>query len=99
MKTNYRKQDGCINCKHKCTVYEFDSEFEYFCNIENNRPLSGSVAMEEHNYIVIRREHPEIERHSKEYYKIRNQNTKKWLKWSKSRKVEPNGICDDYERK
>jgi len=48
IKTNkhqYIEQIGCHICKHCFVVGHYDSGPEYYCNLDNDRPKCGSVAM------------------------------------------------------
>jgi len=80
--TKYIEQTGCHNCKNCFVFREWDSILEYYCNINNDRPKCGSVGMNE---------------------KFDFKNTKFdewdiWSEWSKNNKVEPWGICNNFEK-
>lgn len=85
---NYRKQDGCINCKHVFERYEYEEDSEYYCALNAPpRPMCNSVAMNEWAGNVERSTtlatHERIE--------------KAWRAWAKERKVDAVGICDVWE--
>lgn len=44
---NYKVQDGCHNCKYVFIYSDYDCGDDWFCNINQDRPLCGSCSMEE----------------------------------------------------
>jgi hypothetical protein len=44
---NYRGQLACENCKHAWRYIEHDGAGDWFCDANNDRPLCGSVALDE----------------------------------------------------
>ena len=44
---NYRSQDACLNCIHVFRYIEHDGAGDWYCNLRNDRPPCGSVALNE----------------------------------------------------
>jgi len=85
-KQTYFVLNSCANCKHVFIFKEYDCGDTYYCNIENDRPLCGSVALNENfagNAFGTKDD-------EKIYYK----SMKKWDKWEEKHKVEACGKCD-----
>jgi hypothetical protein len=95
METSNNKPDSyqehkriCINCKYVLVTGDYDSCAEYFCNFNAPpRPFCGSVSMGE-SFGGVLTSDEEFER-----------KMKAWNDWSKPRKVEPFGYCDEFEEK
>ena len=91
---DYRIQKSCSNCVY-CFLYsDYDDGGEYYCNIENNRPLCGSVSLNEDFYEINECKTEE------EYRKQNEEGYKKlriWNDWSIENRVDSNGICNNYK--
>ena len=86
---NYRKQNGCVNCKHVFVYYEYEEQDEHYCTLNAPpRPFCNSVAMNEWAGNIERSTtlatHDRIER--------------AWRAWKKGREVDAVGICDMWEQ-
>jgi hypothetical protein len=83
---NYRKQNACCNCKHIFIKFDYDEGTSYFCTYNAlPRPLCGSTQLNE------------------DFIKGKNSVERcnlfeKWEHWAKNQKVEPENICDIYEK-
>lgn len=81
----YREQHGCHDCKHVFRTWDYDSETQCFCRHDGSeRPPCLSGAMREVDTFPMTSD--EFERHSDA-----------WREWSKPRKVEPWGVCGEWE--
>lgn len=75
---NYRKQNGCHNCKAVFVLKEYDGYDEYFCTLNApKRPPCLSVLMDECSVLDL-------------HEKLQG----KWGTWAKDIKVAAYGICD-----
>jgi hypothetical protein len=84
VKKDYKINNGCHNCKHVQTICDYESSEEFFCNINKDRPKSGSCAMKEmFNY-----------NNSEEYHRDSNL----WDEWVDTHSVEPYGICELWNK-
>jgi len=96
-KNNYHPQNGCWNCKHEFVWEDYDSPYEFFCNIDNDRPKCGSSLIEEtFNFEV------------EENNMISNPlmggdadypDSVQWDIWADKHSVREAGICDKWEEK
>lgn len=96
---NYRKQNGCYNCKEVFILKEYEGSDEYFCTL--NAPMRPSclyVLMDE--IPVFYKPKPDNKRehhdHCKEEWKWFDKLQEKWDKWAKNREVTAYGICDSH---
>lgn len=48
MLKNLRRVKTCLSCKLMFRYEEYDAEDEFFCNQDGDRPLCGSVLLEEY---------------------------------------------------
>lgn len=76
---NLREAECCATCHHCFVWSEFDSEREYFCNAETDRPICSSVLMDEIEYPMLDPRYDEA--------------VDRWDKWAKENKVKPFNIC------
>ena len=82
MKTNYKIQNGCHNCRYCERIYFCDDEDEFYCNSDcSDRPNSGSILMDESHYTWDVRS---LDAETKD--------CKAWDEWIKGRTVQPFGI-------
>lgn len=44
---HYQNQDACENCRYVWRYVDFDGAGDWYCNVEENRPLCGSVELGE----------------------------------------------------
>ena len=105
---NYKIQNGCHNCKNCFILTECDSNDEYYCTKDApSRPRCGSSHLDEtfdeFKEKVILQKGLELNRELTidEHVKL---NTEVYIhhsdildNWSKDRKVENSGICDNWE--
>lgn len=83
--STYRNQNGCHNCNCCFIKEEYENENEYYCNInKSKRPICGSIYMKE----SFSKKHANKNLFNKRY--------QKWEKWTKGKKVNPWGICDEW---
>ena len=90
---SYRDVNGCHNCGALFRKTEYDDWPEYFCTNgdREERPLSGSVAMDESFFSSLR--DAKVDR--KESFEVLHI---AWETWSEPRKVEPWGCCDLWRK-
>jgi len=85
---SYKKQNGCWNCEHAFVYSEYDEGCIYYCHYDKSeRPLCGSVAMEESFWDNSLLEDKEGE--------IRME---LWEAWADNHAVSYSGICDFWKR-
>jgi hypothetical protein len=83
---NYRRQDGCHNCRYVFKTIDYDSPLRYFCTLDApERPKCGSVAMPEESWNLLDDE---------EF----SSSLEAWHKWADPRRVAGWAVCDSYER-
>ena len=91
---SYREQDSCRNCKHVFVLCEYDQSLEYFCHVDkSDRPRCGSVLKKEGWGS------DDVSKSEEERDKIYSDDWDRWDEWSEPRDVQPNGVCDKYERR
>ncbi len=84
---NYREQDGCHNCAHVFTRYDYGEEDTYFCALNApERPLCGALKMCEGPNSQLAKERGGFD-------------VNVWWEWARSRNVEHGGVCDVWAAK
>jgi hypothetical protein len=97
--TDYDTRAGCHDCHHMFRKTEYDDWPEYYCTLGDieERPICGSVAMNESFFGSLRDEEGNRRKRKKEESFERTHVA--WEKWSEARKVEAWGFCDAWEGK
>jgi hypothetical protein len=103
IRSNYRIQNGCHNCKNAFNWYDYDSGIELYCMVGGApRPPCLSAAMKEDYGLGDERWPPEGAS-EEEKTKFMEESDKKWEKahaawenWSESRQVYSWSICDKW---
>ena len=89
---NWKKQDGCHNCKKKFVMYDYDGGGEIFCNKNNDRPLCGSVALKE-SFLDKIKQYLGTNKYNAEYSRL----SKKWDDWGRDHWTMESSVCDDWQ--
>jgi hypothetical protein len=98
----YREQNGCHNCGHVFRQRQYDEGDTYFCNIENNRPPCGSMAMggEHDAFDAVQACFSAENWATQEDVETARANYRKsieaWDGWSIPREVSSHGICPKH---
>jgi hypothetical protein len=94
---DYDTRAGCHSCYHMFRRTEHDDWPEYYCTLgdKEERPLCGSVAMNESFFLSCRSEMAKTRKRKRadsfdEFYAA-------WEAWAAPRKVEAWGFCDAWE--
>lgn len=90
---NYKVQNGCNNCGNCFVFQEYDCKDEFYCNIEDDRPLSSSHLLDEGFSKGFT--YGAKGNHIDEYMA----RVDKWNRWAGRYKVSPAGICDNWRER
>lgn len=96
---DYDTRAGCHDCYHLFRKTEYDDWPEYYCTLGDTeeRPVCGSVAMNESFFLSCRSERAKTGgRGKRDSFDFMH---KAWEEWSEPRKVEAWGWCDAWEGK
>lgn len=75
----------CCSCKHVFEKTDYEESGDYYCNVDDDRPLCGSVCLGES---LFDRPYNEAEQDAL---------TDMWDEWAKDHRVQPYQVCAKHE--
>ena len=96
---SYREQESCSTCAMCYVMCQQDEDTDYYCDKDDNRPLSGIVRTEECWLKSLEKRGFTRDDNSQEYLEEFEKLSEAWASWEKEHMVCANGICDEHKPK